>query len=237
MAENPILVEFGWLKTHLALLIIVIVLAFGGVYFVESIIAKHDANNDQKWQSMLAASNAQTQNLTNKMNQDEQIWNQQNQQNIQIIKGLASMISARDAATKVQLQADTTLTADDAKNRLNILTDAQAGEVTAGNDTVTMDLPITRKVIANLDELPTVKADLSDTQKQLEAETNTAANLQNDLNDKSALIAQLNTNSDLKDKACDAKISDIKAQNRKRTFKWSTLMLGIGIALARVLGI
>ena len=221
--------DLSWLKTHVILVIIVVVLSIGGVYAVESIIAKHDAENDAKWKTILQAQTAQTQLIQDKLTADEKNWTQANAQQETVITNLATLISQRDKTTTVQVQKDATLSASEAAQKITQQTKAQPGEISAQQDNVVLDLSVSRTVAAGLDQLPTVQADLSDTKKQLISETTIADNLQQNVNEQQSLIDSMKKESDAADKSCKASITLVKAQARKSKIKWFFIGVVVGI--------
>jgi hypothetical protein len=215
--------DLVWLKTHVILLIIVIVLTFGGVYGVESIIAKHDASN-------AAALNAIQKSLTDKLNADEKRWDDQNSAQQTLITNLSNAITQRDKTLADVIQKDATLTATQSATKIADATKAKAGEVTSSGDTVTVDLPIARTITTNLDQLPVLQQDLVDTKQQLASETIIADNRQE-------LIDEMKKNEVAADNTCKANISNVKAQARKSKLKFFALGYLLGIVSAHFIGI
>ena len=221
--------DLSWLKHHIILLAIVIILVIGSVYGIESIIAKHDAAISSKDQTILQQQTAQTNMLAEKLQQDEQITAQQNAQLMAMNAQLSSYISKRDKETAIVVQKDATLSAVEAAQKIAEQTKAQPGEVVAQGDNVQLDLSVSRTVAANQDELPAVKADLADTQKQLTSETILYNNSQNDVYDQTELINAMKTQAADADKACKAEISTVKAKARKSKIKWFFIGLVTGV--------
>ena len=231
MTDVPTVVknDLTWLKTHAILVIIVVFLSLGAVYGIESIIAKHDAENAARWNNILHVQQAQTQAISDKLTADEKNWTQQNAQQEAVITQLTTLISQRDKNTAAQVQKDATLSAAEAAQKITQQTKAQPGEVSAQQDNVVLDLSVSRTVAAGLDQLPTVQADLSDTKKQLTSETTIATNLQNNVNEQQSLIDSMKKQADAADKSCKADITLVKAQARKSKIKWFLIGVVTGI--------
>src|SRR5579885_1069017 len=175
---TTIITDLKWLRAHVIQVIVTAAIGFGAVYGVETLISSHEAKKDVQWSQVLAAQTAQTNTLMAKISQDEANWSQQNAQNQRIIATLAQSIAKRDAATKQQQQVDSTLSAQAAAVRLTEQTKAEPGEVVANGNMIQLDLPVARVVVQNLDMIPALQGDLADTQKQLDAQTETSTNLQ-----------------------------------------------------------
>lgn len=222
MTDTPAVLknDLSWLKTHAVLVIIIVVLSLGIVYGIESIIAKHDLENDAKWKSILQSQTAQTQVISDKLATDEKNWMQQNVQQEAVIEKLAILMSQRDKETLIQVQKDATLSAAEAAQKITQQTKAQPGEVSAQDNTVILDLPVSRIVVASLDQLPTTQADLINTRTQLDSKTAIANNLQDNLTEKQSLIDSMKKQAEAADKSCKADIAVVKSQARKSKFKW-----------------
>jgi hypothetical protein len=216
--------DWSWVLSHLLALIVVGGLIIGGVYGVESLIARHDSATASKYSAILAAQTTATQILQKQLQADEEQSAQIEAQLLAQNSQLAQQISARNQAAATQVKTDATLSAADSANRITVQTKAGPGEVTAQGNDVVLDLPITRAVVADLDELPVVEANLTDTQKQLANETTVATNAQSDVADAKKVIAAQVTQMADADKACKAQITTLKSQNRKNT--WKHLLLG-----------
>lgn len=229
--QTTIITDWKWLRTHLVLVFVAAALVGGGIYGVEALIAKHEAEKDSQWQQILAAQTAQTQLLQNKLNQDESNWSVQNAQNQQLIGTLAQTIAKRDAATKQQQQLDATLSTAQAADRLSQQTGAKTGEVVATGDLVQLNLPVSRQVVQLLDTIPALQGDLADTKSQLGAETAVATNLQANVTEQKTLIAAQQTQFTDSQNACKAQVADLKAQARKSKLKWFVAGLVAGFSL------
>jgi hypothetical protein len=220
---SKVATDLAWARHHLFLLAAVSILVFAGVFGVESLLAKHDAQKDAQWKAVVAADQQ-------RLATDEANWAQQFQaltaQNTQLL----SAIQTRDAALVVQQKKDATLSANEAAQRLSEQTKAAPGEVTAQGNNLLVDLPISRQIVTSLDQLPVLVANLADMKTQLANETTIANNAQADA------TAQKKINTDQVE-ACKAQVADVKAQARKSKTKIGGIMFTLGIIAARLLGI
>ena len=218
--QSTVSKEWNFITHHLISVALVGVLTLGGIYGVESLVARHDEKNRTETNAILAAQTLQTKNLMDQFQVSEarhaQIETQLLAQNAQ----LAVSISARNQAVAVQVKTDATLSAQDAAARIARQTNAGPGEVTASNDMVSIDIPVTRRITASLDELPVANANLADTQTQLKNETTIAEQAKSDVAGQKTVIASLQTQMTDADKACKADIKTLKAQNRKRNIRY-----------------
>lgn len=228
--------DLKWVKSHVILLLAVVLLVAICVFGIEDVLAKHDKERAAELTQILAAQSAQTQLITSKLTQDEQNWNVQNAQSQQLIATLAKTIAQREVAAQKQQQIDATLSAQAAADRLALQTLAAAGQVIAQGDSVLMDLPVSREVVQLLDTVPVLQADLADTQKQLGAETVVATNLQANVDGQKSLITSLQAQNADQVKACDAQIKVVKAEARKGKLKYLGVGVVIGFGLRLLLG-
>lgn len=217
-------------KAHHVLIsaVLAIVLLGSAVYGIDSIIERHDARNDAKWQALLTQSEARTTLIQTKLTQDETQWVQQNAQSAALIASLASTISKRDSQLKVVQTANASLSAQDAALKLATQTGASVSDVTAVGDNVTLSLPVTRKVVNALDELPIVKADLIDTTTQLDEAQSINTRLSANVGEQKQLVTALQDQLVTADKACKADIALVNAKARKSKLKWFGAGLIVG---------
>src|SRR5208282_3014773 len=92
--------------------------------------------------------------------------------------------------------------------------------VTATGDSVTLDLPITRAVTADLDKLNAAQGAIDATNKELSAQTGLTADANAKLTDANNIIANDKVLATDQTKACAAQVADVKAKARKSKFKW-----------------
>ena len=134
---------------------------------------------------------------------------------------LALAITARDAATKVQIEKDKTLPPADLATRWEFLAGLPLGTVkpTPG-DLFTISDPGARQTVVALETIPQLKADLEDTRtqngnkdKQVTAQTGVIAGLHVEIDGLGRQIVDA-------DKVCKAETTLLKAQARKSKLKW-----------------
>ena len=211
--------DWAWLKAHLLGVAVIAVLVIGSVYGIESLVAAHDSATALHYNQILALQTQQTQTLQKQLSTDEANWAQVEAQLLAQNAQLTKQISQRNQAAAVQVQADASLSAQDSATRIAAQTHASVGEVTAQGNDVTLDLPITRVVVASLDQLPAVESDLADTTKQLANETTVAANAQSDVADAKKVIASQTTQLADADKSCKSQIAVVNAKARRGKLK------------------
>jgi hypothetical protein len=223
--------DWSWLVSHLGALIIVGALIVAGVLGVEKLVQDHDVANATKYTVILQQQQQQTQVLQKQLQADEAqsavIEAQLLAQNAQLTKE----ISARNIVVAAQVKTDATLSTQQAAARLAQQTNASVGEVTASDANVSIDLPITRAIVANLDELPVVQANLADTTTKLNNETTVATSAQSDLSAADKVIAAQTLAATDAAKACNAQIAVVKAKARRSKIKSFLVGLGIGLGL------
>lgn len=225
MSTNPsplgtaIAKDWSWFLSHLTAIAMVAGLLVGGVYFVENLEAKHDAKQTALYSTLAAQSAAQVSTLTSELKQNEENWANVQAQLLSQNEKLAEDVAAKNQQLSVQVKTDATLNAQDAADRLAQQTQAAPGEVRAQEDTVNLSLPVTRRIVSDLDTLPVLQSNLTSTQTQLSNETTIAANAQSDSASKQKIIDAQVTQIANNEKACNAQISLVKSQARKSQIK------------------
>lgn len=210
--------DLAWLKHHLILLAIVLGLTFGGIYLVESLVAKHDDAAAAKY-SQIAADTAKQNQLFQLQVQTEiaslVAANQQlANQNQQLVASLANR-----QVQEVQIPKQTaSLTA------VQVAVELQG---TAKGDNVTLTLPAAQNVLASVRLVPLLQVDKKNLQ---DAYTNEVQIANNNLTlynkEHEALVSEQGSHE--ADKKANAKtISDLKTDCRKSKLKW----LGIGVII------
>lgn len=201
-----ILSDLNYLKHHIILLIIVVGLAFGGIYGVESLVANHDIATQSKYELILKQQEQQTSTL-------EANWQVVESQLLTQNSRLTQEMASANKNLAVQIQKNATLTAQEAAKQIQISTGSQPAEVTANGDNVVLDLLTARKVSDALVTLPVVQTELVDTTQQLKNTQTILTNTQADVVQQKQLVADEIT-------SCKAQIAVVKAQARKSKFKW-----------------
>jgi len=143
---------------------------------------------------------------------------------------LSAQQNARNVQLATQVKTDATLSAQQAADRLTQQTNAASGEITASGNNVTVDLPMSRQLVTNLDMLPVVEANLADTQKQLANETQIATTAEADVVAQKAEIVGLNKQLADSAVACTAAVNVEKAKARKGKLKFFGIGFIVGFA-------
>ena len=223
--------DWQWILKHLVILAIAACLVVGGVYFVDSEIAKHDAATEARYSLVLQQQIATTKAVEDKLDADTAQHALEAQAYQQQIAADQVAMKQRDDLMKVLIAKIGTMTAP------QVVADLQPklrqGTATVLNDGVKLDLPAARDVDAQITEGANAKADLTTTQANLAKETTIATNATADLaTAKTAIAAEQTKNTD-QVKACAAEVATVKAQARKGKLKW----FGIGYIAGFISGI
>lgn len=224
--------DWTWIIQHAFLLILAAALAVGSVYYVEGLIAKHDAATEARYSQVLTQQTAQTSLLEAQLKTDENNWTQ-----------LSTQLNAQNAADQQQISARDAqitqlLTKISQMQPPQIVADLQpklhAGTATILPDGVKLDTPAARDVDAQMTQGAAAEADLTTTKSELTNETTLAVEASKNLTEANgALAAEQKKNVD-QVAACTAEVNTVKAQARKGKLKW----FGIGVVvgyLGRVL--
>lgn len=231
--ETNIKTDYAWLIHHSILLIITGALVLGSVYEVENLITKRDAAEAARYELILQQQTAQTQTIQKQLAQDEQQWQVVQSQLFAQNRALENTIEKQNTELKKQQQIDATLSAQTAAERLATQTSAAPGEVVANGDIITLDLPITRRVVAGFDDLVATQENLKNTQTELTNETNLYTNSQAQVAEQKTLVTAQQNQLAAAGKACDARVNVEKAKARKaglKGFIFGALAVLIGIA-------
>lgn len=225
--------DISWAKAHLLSLALIGALAYGGIYTVESLNARHDAANASKYAAILATQTQTVEEMKTRLSESEQRSAVIEQTLLAQNASLAKTLEQQNQQTQKQVQNDQSLDAQGAATRLSTQTGASTGEVTVSGANVVLDLPVTRRVVADLDTLVGTQADLKTTQAQLANESQIAGTAQADAQAQKALVvAQQNQLADAQ-KACSAQIASIKADARRgklKAFLFGALTILAGVA-------
>jgi hypothetical protein len=213
---DPIPNYFKWISSHLALLAVVAGITYGSVYFVDSLLSKQADAEAAKWQTVLTKQQQFSQDLLTKATEQATQLTAVNTSLLASNQKLAASITFRNTQTQAQIQKDSSLTAQEISVHL---ADITKGNVSTQADNVILDLPTARTVTERLDLLPSVQADLTDTQKQLAQERDVAANLQTVIDAKEEVIVQDSITLADTVKADAAELKKVKADSRKSKFK------------------
>lgn len=231
---NPIANDLSWLRAHLILLVLVVVLVFAGVYGIESVVALHDQQREIKDNAVLTAIQANSTSLEQRIVQDEQASAQRDAQYQQIISGLTATIAQQNTKLAKQIKVNAALSPSDTAAAIATKTQAPVGAVTAQGATVQLSLDEAKKINDDLDTLVTVQKQLNETQSEVAAQTELTADAKDALAQEKALVANQQLEIDQQVKVCDAKIAVVNAKARKGKLKaafWGFLA-GLGVRSA-----
>lgn len=234
---SKVTADIAWARHHLFLLLAVVVLVFAGVFGVESLVAKHDDSKWEQTKQLLAAQQAQTKQLSDQYAADKKQRDAENAAKDAEILQLVQTIQKRDAATQKQVQIDSSLSAQEAAQRLSQQTKASPGEITAQGNNLLVDLPISRGIVTSLDRYFAAQVDLLDTQKQLADETVKFNNAQSDVKEQKGIVGALQTTLGTQQQACQQHIDQINSDARKSKTKIAGIFTVVGIIAAKFLGI
>ena len=236
-SDTSFLKDWKWLTTHLILVLVLVAVAFGSVYYVNSIIEQHDVVRQSADAKILAQAAQQTATLQTALAADEKASAIRDAQASQTISNLLSSLATRDAVLKTTLAQNASLTAVQAAQKLTQQTNAAPGEITAVGNTVVADLPTAIKFVNAFNQLAVAQADLVADQGIITATNIKLADATKNLSDANAVVASQKIQLTDADKACKDQIAVVKAKARKHGF-WAALggIIG-GIVLGHALGI
>lgn len=232
-SSNPlstIKADWSWLVHHLILVGVMAALVFGGVYYVNSLIEKHDEARNQAAQSALAEAHKESATLAEQLKTDQATQAAttaanaaRDAQSQATIKALIDTMNRRDAQLEATLKQNATLTAQQAADKLAAQTKAVPGEVKAAGDTLIIDLPIARNIVSTYDSLLTAQADLVDEKKKYDAQVQMTTDAQSNTNAANKSLADATKTIAAKDvelvkagDACRSEIKVVKDKARKR---------------------
>ncbi|SRR6266550_2496688 len=235
--NTTIKADLTYLKTHLTLLVAVVVLAGGVVYGSESLIASHDSQREAKDSQVLALVMAQTADLKTRMVQDEQAATVRDAQYAAIIAQLSGTIAKQTAQLQKQKQVNATLTATQTAEAISKKTQALPGEVTVQSDNILLTLPIAKQINNDLDTLDTLTLQADEMTQQLIAQKGLTDDAMLDaMNAKKVIVSQAEQITQA-EKVCKDQIAVVKAQARKSKLKWFGVGYVLGLVTARFIGI
>lgn len=231
--------DFYWLHAHILASILAIALIagsiIGGVALFESLIEKHDARVAAAQQAKEGVDTTTTAALMAQLAQDRAANVQRDATQTALIQTLVQQMAQQRAQTAKQIVTDGTLTAQAAAARLVEQTKAAPSDITVSNDLVTMTLPLTRIVVADLDLLPQAQADVNNLQSQLDAQKILTSDSKVEAQDaqkiiqadKTELIATIKADNS----ACQVRVDAQASKDRKRGFWITVASVVTGIAI------
>jgi hypothetical protein len=226
--------ELNWLKTHLVLLVILVSLTFGGVYGVETLVAKHDASTASQYQAIATATAAQNAAIQAQTQQQIALLAAQNSQLEAQISQLSQAISNRDAELiKQQAKIPTLSPVQVASNIQPLLT---KGTATVEPTGILLDTPASQDVLAQLEELPICKADEADL-KAIETKQETEiANLFTSNGSLQTALTSEKTSHKADVEANAKELTKVKADARKSKLKWFGFGYAAGFLSRKFIG-
>lgn len=233
--------DIAWIRGHvIAVVLALVVIAgsiIGGIALFENLIERHDEATAARQQKKEGVDTTAQAALVAQLAQEHADNVQRDAAQTALIQSLIAQMAQQRAATAKQVATDATLNAADAGARLAAETKAGPGDVTVANDAVTMSLPITHRVVEDLDLLSQAQSDVTNLTGQLGAQQILTSDSKVELAtanqvitaDKVELIATIKADN----AACDVRVDKQAAKDRKRGF-WISLVSGIGgIVLGR----
>lgn len=232
--------DIVWIRTHILVSLFAIALIagsiIGGVSLFESLIEKHDARIAAAQQAKEGVDTTTQTALLNQLAQLQASNAARDAAQTALIQSLAKQMSQQHTITNQQIQTDATLDAKTAAARLVLQTKSNPTDVTVSNDIVSMNLPLTRIVIADLDLLPQAQSDVLNLQSQLaaqqiltsDAKAEAAQANQVISADKTELIATIKADNS----ACQVRVDQQAAKDRKRGF-WFSVASFVGGVVVR----
>ena len=235
--------DITWIRGHILASILAIALIagsiIGGIGLFESLIEKHDARVAATQLQKEGVDTAAQAALLAQLAQDRAANTARDAQQTALIQTLVQQMSQQRAQTAQQIKTDATLDAKAAAARLVLQTQAQPSQVTTNNNLVTMDLPLTQVVVADLDLWRQAQNDVNNLGSQLSAQQTLTSDAKVEaadaqkviVADKIELLATIRADND----ACNVRVDKQAAKDRKRGI-WATIggILG-GVILRSVL--
>jgi hypothetical protein len=234
--------DIAWVKLHFIAIFFFLALLVGGVLGSVNLIERVEEAHDARVAAAdLKKENVDTQtvqNLMTQLAQEHAADEARDAQQQATIQTLITQMAQQHAATAKQVSTDASLDAKTAASRLVAQTKSSPSDVTVNNDAVTMTLPMTRTVVADLDLFAQAQSDVTNLNGQLDAQKILTSDAKTELGtaqgvitaDKVELIATIKADN----AACVAstKIAvDAEAKKgRKRTF-WSVVATAVGMGI------
>jgi hypothetical protein len=233
--------DYAWLKLHFIAILFFLALLVGGVIgtvsLVEHLEEVHDAHVAA---AQLKAENVDTatqQALLTELMNEHAADQARDEQQMATIQSLVTQMQQQHAQTAKQVATDSTLDAQDAAARLVAQSKSSPSEVTIVNGFVSMDLPMTRNVVAQLDLGAQAESDVTNLQGQLTAQQIITTDAKTELvtargvitADQTTLVATIKAD----DSACAVKINTaVDAQSKKDRKRgiWAVVLTAIGMA-------
>jgi len=244
MSDTPLATierDITWVKGHvLAVLLSVVFIAgsiMGGIYLFENLKEHHDERIAAEQLKKEGVDTSIQTALLAQLQQEHSDNMARDAAQTALIKSLAAQMTQQRAATAKQVTTDSTLDAKAAAARLVAQTKASPSDVTTNNDFVTMTLPLTRTVVADLDLFAQAQSDVTNLQSQLGAQKILTSDAKVELGtangviaaDKVELIATIKADND----ACNVRVDKQAIKDVKRGVWFSIASTVVGILIGR----
>lgn len=219
--------DYSWLTHHLLLLALVVLLAVGSVYGIESVVARHDHEKDLQLQTIAQTMVQQNQTFQQQTQAKIDSLVQQNAALMQQNTALVSAITARDSQLK-NTQAKVPQLSPDQLSLEWQKSIKNAGNIKPVTGGYSVDQTAAVATLQALESLPVLTQDVADLQTS-------NANLNVQLVNETAIF-QAEQKAHVSDNdankavivAKDAEIKDVKAQCRKSKWRWFLTGLTLG---------
>jgi len=207
--------DLKWIKGHLILLALVGTLVFGGVYGVESLIARHDD---------VAATRAAI--LADEQAKANQVFQAQVQQQISTLVQQNVLLEAQNQTLIAALSKRQVIEQQIPIKNQNISAVEAAKQLggTSDGNNIVLDLPVARNVVSMVQLVPLLQQDKVDLTKANGLLISEVANAQQALDLERTAHTKDNTTNEGTIKARDERISALQEDMRKSKLKW----FGIG---------
>lgn len=232
--------DITWVRSHVLVVLLAIALIsgsiIGGISLFESMVERHDARVAATQQAKEGVDTATTAALVAQLAQDHSANIARDAAQTALIQTLVQQMAQQRAQTAKQIVTDGTLDAKSAAARLVQQTKSSPADVTVSNDIVSMTLPLTRIVVADLDLLPQAQADVDNLQGQLTAQQILTSDAKVEASDAQKVIAadrvELIATIKADNSACDLRVDKQAAKDRKRGI-WASIASFVGGVVVR----
>lgn len=230
--------DLDWIRTHAVIALITVALIagsiMGGITLFENLIEKHDEAKAAQQLKKEGVDTSAQQALLAELTKEHADNVQRDAQQTALISSLVAQMAQQHVATAKQVATDSTLDAAAAGQRLSGQMKAGPGDVTVANNAITMSLPMTRNVVAELDEFSQAQADVGNLQSQLGAQQILTTDAKVELGtanqviaaDKTELIQTIKADN----AACDVRVDKQAKKDRKRGF-WAVVATAVGMSI------
>jgi hypothetical protein len=232
--------NINWIRGHILVALLTIALIggsiIGGVSLFESLVERHDARVAAAQLQREGVDTASQAAFVSALEQDRAANAVRDAQQAALIQTLVGQMAQQHAQTAQQIKTDATLDAKTAAARLVQQTKSSATDVTVNNDLVTMTLPLTRIVVADLDLLPQAQSDIVNLQGQLSAQQILTSDAKVEASDASKVILadkiELISTIKADNAACDVRVDKQAHKDLNRGF-WASVASMLGGVLIR----